>query len=528
MNMDKNQKMADRSAIGVWKQMISSDPYWMALLALGWLMLLTLINMVSAGQYGFHRDELNFIENARHLDWGYVEYPPLAPFIGRVIIDLFGVSLVALRFTAALVMITGVWLTGMMARALGGGRRSQALAMFAAAAAPLPLTNMRFFSYQTFDYLWWVLIAYLIIRLVQTDDPRWWLAIGATLGLGMMTKYSIPFLIAGIIAGVMLTPIRKHLKSPWLWGGVALSVLIFLPNLIWMIQHEWITLDFQTVTRARNMAMGRTDGFLIQQLYSCTNAASIPLWMGGLYVLFFKPEGKPYRILGWIYLITLLLFMDAHGRFYYMAGAYPMLFAVGSSLWIHMPALKTNSIQEFWNRLNTGDRIFYPTLLASGLFFMVALLPFMPKNCALWRFNLAANPELGEEIGWPEQVQEVARIYTSLSVEEQSQTGILTGNYGEAGAVNLYGPAYGLPDAISGINTFWLHGYGNPPPQTVIILGFNQKEVESVFADCSLAGHTPNPYNIVNEEIRDHPDIFLCRKMRVSWSEFWKDFHIYG
>lgn len=271
----KAQTNPDLPEKSIWQKLISRDPFWMGLLALGWLVLLTLLGIIGSWQYGFHRDELNFIENARHLDWGYVEYPPLAPFVGRLIIDLFGISPVALRFAAALIMTTGIWLTGMMAYSLGGGRRSQALAMLAAAVAPLPITNMRFFSYQTFDYLWWVLTAYLIIRLVQTNDPRWWLAIGAVLGLGMMTKYSIPFLIAGIVAGVLLTPTRQHLKSPWLWAGAALSVVFFLPNLIWMVQHDMITLDFQTITRARNLVVGRTDNFLIQQLYSCTNPASV-------------------------------------------------------------------------------------------------------------------------------------------------------------------------------------------------------------------------------------------------------------
>ncbi len=527
--MDSNSVAKSDSPVpGFWTKLTAKDPVWMGLLALGWLALLTILGLLGSWHYGFHRDELNFIANARTLDWGYVEYPPLAPFFARLIIDLFGVSPIALRFSAALIMTTGVWLTGMMAYRLGGGRQAQALAMFASAVAPLAITNMRFYSYQTFDYLWWVLAAYLVIRLVQTDDPRWWLAIGAVFGLGMMTKYSIPFLIAGVVIGVLLTPLRRHLRSPWLWAGAGLAVLIFLPNLIWMAQHEWITLDFQSVTRARNMEMGRTDGFLIQQLYSCTNIITVPLWLGGLYVLFFKPEGKPYRILGWLYLAVLLLFLDMHGRFYYMAGAYPMLFAVGASLWIRMPALTEQSPGGFWRALSSGGRVYTICLVVSGLFFLIAMYPFTPRDSGLWRFSAALNPEFREEIGWPEQVNEVARIYQSLPMEEKTKTGILTGNYGEAGAIDLYGPEHGLPGVISGINTFWLKGYGDPAPETVIIVGFSQKDVESVFSDCTLAGHTPNPYNIENEETRDHPDIFVCRGIQTSWPEFWKVFRIFG
>jgi hypothetical protein len=527
--MEKKKSAGDAGRSLNFRQIIASnDLLWMGLLAAGWLALLTVIGLTGSWTYGFHRDELNFIYNAMNLDWGYVEYPPLTPFIARGIIAVFGVSPIALKFTAALVMAIAVWLTGVMARSLGGGRPAQALAMACTAAAPLGITNTRFFSYQTFDLLWWVLAAYLIIKLVQTNDPRWWLAVGAVLGLGVMTKYSIPFLVAGIAAGVILTPLRSHLKSPWLWAGAVLAGVIFLPNIIWMAQNNWITLEFQSVTRARNMEMGRTDNFLLQQLYSCTNPATVPLWLGALYVLFLKPEGKPYRILGWIYLVTLLLFLDAHGRFYYMAGAYPMLFAVGASLWMRFPAEKGLSLRQIWNRLDTGSRIFYPSLVILGLFFTFTLLPFTPVDSAWWRFDSDLNPEIREEIGWPEQVKEVARIYNALPETEKSQTAVFGGNYGEAGALYLYGPGFNLPAPISGINTFWLKGYGNPPPETLIIVGANKEDVERAFSDCVLSGHTPNPHDISNEETRDHPDIFTCKNLRFTWPDFWKKAQGFG
>ena len=521
--MEKKTQAGDAGGSQTLRQsVLSNDLIWIALLAAGWLLFLTVIGLAGSWRYGFHRDELNFIYNAMNLDWGYVEYPPLTPFITRGIINVFGVSSIALKFTAALIMTLGVWLTGLMAKELGGKRPAQALAMVCSAVAPLAITNTRFFSYQTFDYLWWVLAAYLIIKLVKTNDPRWWLAVGAVLGLGVMTKYSIPFLVGGIAAGVILTPLRSHLKSPWLWAGAVLAGLIFLPNIIWMAQHDWITLEFQSVTRVRNMEMGRTDNFLLQQLYSCTNPVTVPLWLGALYVLFFKPEGKPYRILGWIYLVTLLLFLDAHGRFYYMAGLYPMLFAVGASLWMRIPAESGSSIRQFWNGLDTGSRIFYPSLIIFGLFFILTLLPFTPVDSAWWRFDSDLNPEIREEIGWPEQVKEVARIYDGLPEADKSRTAIFAGNYGEAGALFLYGPEQGLPAPISGINSFWLKGYGNPPAETVIVVGVSKEEVDGVFNECELKGHTPNPYQINNEETREHPDIFVCRKLKFTWPEFWE------
>ena len=175
-----------------------SDAAWLGLIALGWLILMTVISVMTVNQYGFHRDELNFVENAKHLDWGYVEYPPLTLFIGWIVLQVAGTSLAALRFTGALAVVIVLWLTGMMTRDLGGKRPAQLVAMFATATGTIVLFDTKFFSYQDFDLLWWVLATYFLLTLTLTENPRWWLAIGATLGLGMMTKYSIPFLAAGI------------------------------------------------------------------------------------------------------------------------------------------------------------------------------------------------------------------------------------------------------------------------------------------------------------------------------------------
>ena len=516
-----------------WKDRFQSEPFSLAWLALAWLCLLTFICLQTAGQYGFHRDELNFIENARHLDWGYVEYPPLTPWIGWLVLRLFGPSLVAMRFTAALAICISIWLTGMMTRALGGTRLAQAVAALATATAPIVLFDARFFSYQTFDYFWWVLSAYLMVQLLKTRNPRWWVAIGVVAGLGVMTKYTLPFLLAGMIVGMLLHPIRRHFTSPWLWVGVGLAVLICLPNLIWQVQHDFISLDFQLSTRAYNISIGRTGSFLLQQFTICTNPAAITLWIGGLYFFLFHPGGKRYRPLGWMYLVPLALFLAARGRFYYLSGAYPVLIAAGASQAIR-PRMDAQGrpilfwSRAFWRRLPFSGWIFYACLIGCGLFFLGTMLPVTPVGSPWWQFDAYLNAEIREEIGWPELVQEVARIYTSLPQEEQAQTSILAMNYGEAAAINLYGPSLGLPGAISGVDTFWLRGYGDPPPQRLIVLGMHQQETHQYFLSCQLAGQTPNPYHILNEETRDHPNIFLCWGVRQPWSEFWLAIRRFG
>jgi 4-amino-4-deoxy-L-arabinose transferase-like glycosyltransferase len=187
------------------------------------------------------------------------------------------------------------------------------------------------YSYSSFDCLWWGLIAYLMIRLLTTDNPRWGLAIGAAIGLGMMTKYTISFLVVGLVIGVLLTPARRQLRSPWLWAGVALALLIVLPNLIWHVRHHFISWDFMQGIHARDVRIGRAEGYLPEQLVFSANPVTIPLWAGGL-VFFFSPMGKRFRVLGWMYLVPFVLFFFSQGRSYYIAPAYPMLFAGGAVL----------------------------------------------------------------------------------------------------------------------------------------------------------------------------------------------------
>ena len=275
------------------KNFILSDLGVLIALALLKLVLHTLTN----GQYGFHRDELAMWDDARFLDWGYVAYPPVTPFIARIELVLFGNSLAGFRFFAAVAQSIAIVLAGLTARELGGRRPAQLLAAFAVAIAPPSFISSTMFQYVGFDYLWWVLTAYFVVRLCKSQDARWWLAIGATLGVGMMTKYTIAFYIAGIVAGVLLTQNRKHLASPWLWGGVGLALVLFLPNLIWQIQHNFISLQFLASIHARDVRIGRTDGFLVEQLIVSANPFTLPLWIAGLYYFLISPSTKPYRIL---------------------------------------------------------------------------------------------------------------------------------------------------------------------------------------------------------------------------------------
>jgi hypothetical protein len=475
-------------------------------------------HLLTGGCYGFHRDELATLDDARHLAWGYIAYPPITPFFGHLALTLFGTSLVGFRFFAVLAQAIAVVLTGLMARNFGGGRGAQLVA--AAAAVPFCLASGALMQYVAFDYLFWVLTAYFVVRLLWSEDLRWWVAIGCSIGFGMMTKYTMGLFVIGIVVGMLLTKARRHLASKWLWIGVGMSVLVFLPNIIWQIQHHFISLDFLKHIHERDVRIGRTHGFLTDQLKLTLFA--IPLWIAGLYYCLISRAGTRLRMLGWMYVVPLVLFVIAKGRGYYLAAAYPMLYAAGAvwgERWLA-------SLRPLWPSL---VRALAWTALAADMILLAAIaIPPAPVNSALWKFASKNNGDLVEELGWPELVEYVAKIRDSLPKQDRAQLGILAGNYGEAGAINLYGPRYGLPQAISGINSFWQRGYGSPPPETLIVLGISRGFLERNFASCQIAGHTPNPYGIENEETSGHPDIYLCRGLRQNWPDFWKGFQYYG
>jgi 4-amino-4-deoxy-L-arabinose transferase-like glycosyltransferase len=237
----------------------------------------TLLHIMLNGQYGFHRDELDFIMSARRLDWGYVSYPPLTPFFARIGLELFGESLRGLRVLPAVAQGIAMILAGLMARDMGGKHGAQILTAFAVFIAPVSLMGGTVIMYFAFDYLWWVLVAFFTVRLLATDDPRYWLGIGAGIGLGMMTKYTMAFWVVGLVVAVLITSARKYLLSKWLYLGAGLALLIFLPNLIWQIQHDLIALDYLAFIHARDVRWGRADDFLVNQLIETTNPFSLPL-----------------------------------------------------------------------------------------------------------------------------------------------------------------------------------------------------------------------------------------------------------
>lgn len=482
------------------------------------VLLRTLIN----GQYGFHRDELLTYSNALHLDWGYVPYPPMTAFLARIELELFGPSLRGFRFFGAVAQSLMMFFAGLSARELGGSRSAQIVTAIAAGIGGVTLVHGSFYSYTSFDQLFWMLVAYFVILLLKSQNPRWWLAIGASIGFGMTAKYSIAFFTLGLLGALLLTPARRYLKGPWLWCGAGLALLIMLPNTVWQLQHHFASLAYLRSIHQRDIARGWTDDFLLNQLWKTANPAMLPLWLAGLWYLFRHAEGKRYQMLGWMYVITLVALLAARGRDYYLAPAYPMLIAAGAvwgERWVS--SLSFRAAAEI--RRSVWITLVCATVCASAL-----TLPIAPLNSHWWQVANAVSGNFDSEVGWPDMVETVANIRDFLPPEERAHVGILAGDEGEAGAINLYGRAYGLPPAISGMNTNWYRGYGSPAPQTVITLGEHRDYLEQNFESCVLAGRATNRYGIVNSTLAGWDEIFVCRHLRRPWPEFWKQFQYYG
>jgi hypothetical protein len=476
------------------------------------------VHWLTGSQYGFHRDELATLDDSRHLAWGYVAYPPITPFFGRLSLTLFGTSLAGFRFFAALASAVSLLLTGLMARELGGGPRAQLVAATAALAACFETGTLM--QYVAFDYLFWVLSVYFVIRLLSSDAPQWWTAVGASVGLGMLAKYGMVFWVSGIIISFLLTDARRHLTSKWFWIGCGIAIAIVLPNLIWQIHNHFISLDFLKHIHERDVRIGRTRNFLPDQ-FTMTFLA-VPLWMLGLYFCLLSSIGRRYRTIAWMYIVPLTIFVIAKGRGYYLLAAYPMLYAAGAV-----------SGERWLGSLRPARAKVVAWITCVALIFNAAAaaaitLPIAPIQSRWWKIANSMNDDLGEEVGWPELVETVAKVRDTLPMAQRRQLGILAANYGEAGAIDLYGPQYGLPNAISGVNSFWQRGYGDPPPQTLIVLGVSARFVNEHFDSCQLAAQVWNRYGVKNEETRDHPDIYVCLGLKPSWPEFWKSFQHFG
>jgi hypothetical protein len=472
------------------------------------------IHLYAGRGYGYFVDELYNLALARHLDWGYVDVAPMIGLIGRIELMLFGDSLSAIRLLPAAAGAVLVILTAMIARELGGGRFAQAFASLCCLLAPGILALDHFLNVNAFEPVIWAACALLVIRMIRTGNQRLWLWFGLAAGFGLETKHSMLIFGLALVAGLLLTPQRKLLFNRWLLIGGGIALLAFLPNLIWTIQHH-----FPFIEEQRNIARSGRDVHLSPLTFFAEEALamlplSVPIWIAGLWWL----VRGPYRAIACAWGITAAIILLMSPRVYYLFPAYPMLFAAG--------AIAFENLRFWWLK-----PVYCTLMVLMGALIAPTLIPLLPPETyiryaevthlqqpRIETFKLGPLPQLfADQFGWEDMAQAVAKVYNGLPPDVRTRTAIFGQNYGQAGAIDQYGPKYGLPSAISGHQNYFLWGPRGYTGESVIVMGDRRKRLEDKFASVEYAGHVAHPYAMPYE----HIDIYYCRGMKWPLAELW-------
>ena len=480
---------------------------------------LKLVLHIYAGRYyGYFVDELYNLALARHLAWGYVDVAPMIGLLGRVELALFGSSLSAIRLAPALAGAGLVLLTGAIARELGGRRFAQGFAALCVLLAPGILALDHFLNVNAFEPLCWMGCALVLIRIVNSGDERLWLWFGLIAGIGLETKHSMLIFGFALVAGLALAPQRKHLFNRWLCLAGVLAFLLFLPNLLWNIQQHFPFLELQENIRRDGRNVSLTLGSFFGQEILAMLPLSAPVWIAGLWWLL----RSRYRALAFAWGIATVIIFGMNPRVYYLFPAFPMLFAAGSvqfESWLERP------------KLGWIKPAYCVLTVLMGLLIMPTLLPVLPPESYIRYVELThlqqpriENARLGplpqlfaDQFGWEDMAAAVARIYDSLPADIRPRTAIFGQNYGQAGAIDLFGPKYGLPAAISGHQNYFLWGPRGYTGESVIVMAGDRRDLERKFDSVQRVAHVGHPYAMPYE----HIEIFYCRGLKGRLADAW-------
>lgn len=481
-----------------------------------------ILYFIAGPNYGYFRDELYYLACGEHPAWGYVDQPPLIAWIAWLLEHTIGTSIWALRLLPALAGSAAIFLAGDLARELGGRRWAMFLASFGVLLAPVLLALTHLFTMNAFDPLLWTAIAYLAVRLNKTGNQRLWIPAGVLAGIAILSKYGILFWLPGLVIGILLTPSRAALKQRWFWIGGALAAAIALPNFLWQWSHQFPFLELMHNVRqnGRDVSLAPL-AYLKAQAEMLGYIAPILVPFGLLY--FFSPQGRASRALGWAYLVFLLEMLLLRGKMYYLAPVYPMLFAAGA-VWIESVTQRRLWI---WAKpalalaMATVSGIYAPTILP--ILSVPAFLAYEhATGVTQQKFenqDEGALPQIyADMFGWEEMAQRVAAYYRTLSPEEQAKTAIFANNYGDAGAIDFFGPRYGLPKAIANHQTYWLWGPRQYTGESIIILGErNVRNMQNRCASYSVIGDTKHPLSRPDE----WEPIYHCRGLKPDLQTLW-------
>jgi hypothetical protein len=474
----------------------------------------------SVRHYGYFRDELYYLDMARHLDWGYVDAAPLIAVYAKVAL-LLGGSLAALRILPALAGTALIALTMLIARELGGGRYAQLLAGTAILICPAVLGVDTLLTMNAFEPLFWMGCIWVVARILRTGDSRLWLWFGVLAGLGLENKHSTLSFGFAVVVALLLTQHRREFARQWIWIAGAIVIALFLPNIIWQIRHHFPTIeDLANVRReGKNVVLGPL-AFVKEQIFDM-HPILLSVWVAG--VVWFLRDLR-WRVLGLTFAVFFVLMEVAHAKNYYVFPIYPMVLAGGAVVierWLANRAA--------WTRVAVVAVIVLAAIPAIPL--VTWMLPperllayqtaigFKLAKAEVHQESLLPQP-IADQFGWPEMVSEVAGIYNSLPPDERAKTGIWAGNYGEAGAINEFGPSYGLPRAWSRHQNHW---YWGPPPQVYKNLIVIEWGIQDVRDNCTSFQAFEHYQRFGMGE--ENTPMYLCRDVQFDIQKIWWHSH---
>jgi hypothetical protein len=475
-----------------------------------------LLYLFTNTHYGFHRDELYYLACAGHLDLGYVDHPPFIAFLAAFIKPLIGTSIFAVRLLPASASASIVLLTGLSVRQLGGKKFACALGCLAVIIAPLFLSMGVMFTTNVFDQLFWLLAAYLLIIILQNGHPRYWFFLGLVIGLGLLNKHTMVIYTGAILVALAATPFRKYFADKYFWGCVLIAGVVFLPNIVWQINHGWPTIEFLHKAAINRMEQVSPIGFLVQQFFSL-NPANIILFITGLYFYFFYSDGKLFRFFGIVFLLVFAFFAFQRSKDYYLAPAYPIIWAGGA---IVLEKLANNK----WQLLKPGLTIL---MILAGIIvapFSLPILSFekLEKLAAFERTDFP--PVFRDMIGWENMVASVAGVYNTLPENQKAGCAILANNYGEAAAIDYFGGKYSLPKAICAHNSYWLWGPRDYTGEMILSVGLNHEDLAQGFGDVKKLSEITNNQATWYE---NNLSVILWSKPKLPLNKMWPFIKMY-
>lgn len=480
-------------------------------------LLLAALLIAFSGRYGYHRDELYFLAGGRHLAWGYPDQPPLVPVIARLMSDLAPASLVVFRLPSAAASAALVVVTGLIARELGAERAAQALAAICIAVAPLVIGAGHLLSTTTFDLPAWALVSWLIVRILRTGNDGLWLAVGLVTGAGLFASDLVAFLLFAVVVALAVAGPRRPFGSPWLYAGGVIALAMWTPYLAWQASHGWPELAISASIARGGSGTSAPRWELLPFQLVLVGVCLSPVWAAGLVGLLRGEALRWCRALGVAFIVLVVVFTVSGGKPYYLGGMFPVLLATGAQ-----PAVEWARRRR--PRLRVG--LLTAALVLTPLTAIPVSLPVVPVADVHATPIVALNYDAGETIGWPAYVRQIAVVYRSLPAAQRSKTIVLGSNYGEAGAVDHFGQAYGLPAAYGVHNGYWYWGPPAPSATAVVAVGFDRQTLTPVCRTLRLAAHLNNHLGVHDDE--QGAPVWICSTLRGSWTAIWPRLRLLG